>query len=271
MSNSNMNRARAEKRDEFYTCEEDISREVHYYEKHFKGKTVLCNCDDPRESKFFKYFSYGFEHLKLNKLISTCYKSEDKEVFSKGNSDRAIWLEYDGDKNGNRVPDIDEIGVNHFDGDGDFRSAECIEFLKQADIVVTNPPFSLWREYIAQLVKYEKKFLIIGNQGAATYKDVFPLIRDGKIWMGRTSNMKFRVPDYYPDRFKADENGVKWQHMGFACWWTNLDHEQRHEHIKLTREYNSEYYPYYDNYKAIEVDSANAIPKNWGGGDGCSR
>lgn len=184
MANATLTQAKKAKKDEFYTQLSDIERELAHYKEHFRGKTVLCNCDDPRISNFFRYFAYNFEHLGLKRLITTCYKNQEMDLFSMNTCDRAIWLEYTGDKNGDRVPSPDEIGIHHFVGDGDFRSAECIELLKQADIVVTNPPFSLFREYVAQLIEYDKKFLIIGNINAITYKEVFPLIMQNKIWLG---------------------------------------------------------------------------------------
>lgn len=184
MSNSRLQKAKKQKKDEFYTQLSDIEKELAHYKDCFKDKTVLCNCDDPRISNFFKYFSYNFEYLGLKKLISTCYKNQEPDLFSANNSERAIWLEYNGDKNGNRVPDPKEIGIKQFKHDGDFRSLECIELLKQADIVVTNPPFSLFREYVAQLVEYDKKFIIIGNKNAITYKDIFNLIKKNKLWLG---------------------------------------------------------------------------------------
>ena len=184
--------------DEFYTQLSDIERELKHYRKHFKGKVVYCNCDDPRISNFFHYFSYNFEKLGLKKLITTCYKSQQADLFSQNDSEHAIWLEYDGDKNGNMVPDPEEIGIKPLKGDGDFRSAESIELLKQADIVVTNPPFSLFREYVAQLMEYDKKFIIIGNLNAITYKEIFKLIKEDKLWLGygfQAGNAYFGVPD----------------------------------------------------------------------------
>jgi len=156
MANSKLSNAKNAKNDEFYTQLSDIEKELKHYKRHFKGKVVLCNCDDPRVSNFFHYFAYNFEKLGLKKLITTCYKNQNADLFSQNDSEQAIYLEYEGDKNGNNVPDPDEIGIKHFKGDGDFRSEECIELLKQADIVVTNPPFSLFREYVAQLNEYEK-------------------------------------------------------------------------------------------------------------------
>jgi hypothetical protein len=173
--NKNLHQAKNAKKDEFYTQLPDIEKELRHYKEHFKGKTVLCNCDDPRISNFFHYFSYNFEALGLKKLITTCYKNQNPDLFSEHTSEKAIWLEYTGDKNDNKVPDPEEIGIKELKGDGDFRSPECIELLRQADIVVTNPPFSLFREYVAQLIEYDKKFVIIGNQNAITYKEIFKL------------------------------------------------------------------------------------------------
>ena len=175
--NNNLHKAKKEKNDEFYTQLCDIENELKHYLPHFKGKTVFCNCDDPRVSNFFHYFSYNFEYLGLKKLITTCYKNQDMELFSQHNHEKAIYLEYAGNKHNGVVPKINEIGIKHLAGNGDFRSAECIELLKQADIVVTNPPFSLFREYVSLLVEHNKKFLIIGNQNAITYKEIFKLVQ----------------------------------------------------------------------------------------------
>ena len=173
MANSALTAAKAAKKDEFYTQLTDIEKELAHYKKHFKGKTVLCNCDDPSVSNFFKYFALNFEFLGLKRLITTCYKNQEMDLYSTNTDVKAVCLICDGDKNGNHVPDANEIGVKPLRGDGDFRCKECIELLKQADIVVTNPPFSLLREYVSQLIKYEKKFVIIGNQNAITYKEIF--------------------------------------------------------------------------------------------------
>ena len=176
--NENLRKAKRQKNDEFYTQLSDIENELRHYTGHFPGKVVYCNCDDPRVSNFFHYFSYNFERLGLKKLITACYRNQDPDLFSRSDSERAIWLEYNGNTKGGRVPDVEDIGVHSFEGDGDFRSPECIELLKQADIVVTNPPFSLFREYVAQLMQHDKKFLIIGSQNAITYKEIFTLIKD---------------------------------------------------------------------------------------------
>ena len=174
--NKNLHSAKSNKKDEFYTQLADIENELKHYRHHFKGKTVFCNCDDPRVSNFFHYFSHRFESLGLKKLITTCYKNQDMDLFSTHESEKAVMLVYEGDKNGDRVPNAEEIGITELQGDGDFRSAESVALLKEADIVVTNPPFSLFREYVAQLMEFDKKFLIIGNQNAITYKEIFSLI-----------------------------------------------------------------------------------------------
>ena len=197
MSNTDLHAARKGRKDEFYTQLSDIEKELRFYSRHFKNKTVYCNCDDPRVSNFFHYFSYKFENLGLKKLIATCYQNDKWDLFSTHDSTQSMYLIYEGDKDGNRVPDDEEIDVYPLKGDGDFRSKECIEFLKEADIVVTNPPFSLFREYVAQLIKYNKKFLIIGNMNAITYKEIFSLIQSGKIWLGasiKSGDREFGVP-----------------------------------------------------------------------------
>ena len=237
MANKNLNKAKEAKKDEFYTQLEDINNEVRHYREHFRGKTVLCNCDDPRVSNFFTYFAYNFEFLGLKKLITTCYKNQDADLFSTNKSEQAVYLVYEGDKNGDHIPTADEIGVHPLKGNGDFRSAECIELLKEADIVVTNPPFSLFREYVAQLIEYDKKFLIIGNVNAVTYKEVFPLVKDNKIWLGasiHSGDRKFWVPDSYELNAAGcgiDETGRKYIRVKGVRWFTNLDYTKRHENI----------------------------------------
>lgn len=268
MANQTLHSAKKQKKDEFYTQLSDIEKELKHYKSHFNGKTVLCNCDDPRVSNFFKYFSYNFEYLGLKKLISTCYKNQDADWFSKHNVEKAIWLEYNGDKNGNRVPDANEIGIREFNGDGDFRSDECIELLKQADIVVTNPPFSLFREYVAQLMEYGKKFLIIGDKNAITYKDIFKNIKENKIWLGINPKVKtFLVPDDYEGKLIVlGDDGKKYSvNNGNKCWFTNLDYKKRHENLILYKNYTSEEYPKYDNYDAIEVSKTANIPCDYDG------
>ena len=213
MATKTLASAKNNKEDEFYTQLSDIEKELSHYKEHFKGKTVLCNCDDPRISNFFKYFALKFDELGLKRLISTCYKNQDVDLFTQNDCEKAVWLDYYGNPNDPTNTDFSTVKVKELKGDGDFRSEECIELLKQADIVVTNPPFSLFREYLGMLIKYEKKFIILGNQNALTYKEVFSLIKDNKLWLGyKSGDMSFRVPDYYPPRktrYWEDENGKK--------------------------------------------------------------
>ena len=258
--------AKRAKKDEFYTQRVDIENELRYYKAHFEGKVVLCNCDDPRQSEFFKYFAENFEKLKLKRLIAVCYKSQDVDLFSQGDCERAIKQVYEGDKNGNMIVDDDEVGVFNLKGDGDFRSAECIEILKEADIVVTNPPFSLFREYVAQLVKYGKKFLIIGNQNAITYKEIFPLFKENKIWLGfgfrrNCAHFRSRYVDVATD---ADHREGMIRVSG-VMWYTNLDITKRHELLPLYKRYAQEEFPRYDNYDAIEVSKTADIPLDYDG------
>lgn len=269
-SNKYMTKARGDKNDEFYTILSDIEKELRNYKKHFKGKTVLCNCDDPRISNFFHYFSYNFEQLGLKKLITTCYKNQNMDLFSENKSEKAIYLEYTGDRNQNNIPDPTEIGINHLKGDGDFRSQECIELLKQSDIVVTNPPFSLFREYVGQLVKYNKKFLIIGTWNAISYKEIFPLIRDNKMWIGHNSNRNFSgflVPKHYElhGTEAREENGDRIVSMNNNCWFTNLDIIKRHEDLILYKKYTSRDYPKFNNYNAINMNKIKDIPTDYDG------
>ncbi|HUN86879.1 MAG TPA: adenine-specific methyltransferase EcoRI family protein [Terracidiphilus sp.] len=218
--NQSLVKARDAKQDEFYTQLPDIENELKHYREHFKGKVVYCNCDDPRVSNFFHYFSYNVEKLALKKLVTTCYENRERDLFSRNDSEHAIYLEYKGTKGKGTVPDPETIGIKQLKGDGDFRSAESVALLKKADIVVTNPPFSLFREYVGQLMEYEKKFVIVGNQNAVTYKEIFPLIKEGKIWLGyKSGDMAFKVPDYYEareTRFWVDDSGQKWRSMGNA-------------------------------------------------------
>jgi hypothetical protein len=266
--NRSLRAAKATKQDEFYTQLSDIEKELRHYTKHFKNKTVLCNCDDPKVSNFFHYFSHNFGKLKLKKLITTCYKNQDADLFSKHTSKVGVYLEYEGEKNGNRVPTAKQIGIHRLEGDGDFRSEECVELLKQADIIVTNPPFSLFREFVEQIVKYEKKFLIIGNQNAISGKEIFGLIKGNKIWLGYTHPVAFIVPDHYEMREVRswrDADGTNWRSMGNACWFTNLDIQKRHEELVSIREYAAKEYLSYDNYNAIEVSRYKDIPGDYDG------
>ena len=254
--NKNLSQARVSRNDEFYTQLKDIENELRHYKDHFKGKTVYCNADDPRVSNFFHYFSYNFEYLGLKKLVTTCYKNQEMDLFSMHDQESAIALVYEGEKDNGRVPTVENIGVIELSGDGDFRSPEAIEFLKEADIVVTNPPFSLFREYISQLIDYDKEFLVIGNINALTYKEIFPLIRENKMWLGYNSTRFFLQPD--GSIFETAR----------TYWYTNLDIRKRHEEFILYKKYDPEEYPEYDNYHAINIDKAVEIPRDYKGAMG---
>lgn len=263
--NNNLHTAKATKNDEFYTQLEDIENELKYYKDYFKGKVVYCNCDgflNEEKSNFFVYFSLNYEFLGLKGLICTKYNPNGK----------GRKYEYYGDLNGNNYPDEEEIFTSDLEGDGDFRSEECIEILKKCDIVCTNPPFSLFRQYVAQLFEYKKDFLIIGNVNAISYKEVFPMIKENKMWLGVSSfnkGMYFGVPDdyTYSDTYKFDRerNGKKVMRVSSICWFTNLDHKKRHEELVLYKKYNEEEYPKYDNYDAIEVSKVTDIPMDYYG------
>jgi hypothetical protein len=271
--NKTLHIAKFSKKDEFYTQLSDIERELKHYKEHFKDTVVYCNCDDPRNSNFFNYFAYNFEHLGLKKLLTTCYKHQETGLFIQEESEKAVFIEYTGDKNGNKIPDAEEIGIKYLNGDGDFRNQESIELLKQSDIVITNPPFSLFREYVAQLVKYEKKFLIIGNINAITYKEIFKLIKENKAWLGINLGRGisgFIVPDNYElygTETRIDEYGNRIISPNNCLWLTNLDTFKRHEDIILTKTYygNESEYPKFDNYDAINVNKTQDIPKDFNG------
>lgn len=280
MANKNLNAAKAAKKDEFYTEMIDIERELQHYWPHFRGKVVFCNCDDPYESNFFKYFALHFNHLGLKKLICTCYNGspvqgnelmidfgdfsdEPKKVAFK------VVITEVKDLNGDGALDLADVryllqndkNVISILKTGDFRDPECIELLKEADIVVTNPPFSLFREYIAQLMKYEKKFLIVGHQNAIHYKEIFPWIRDGKIWLGygfKGSAAHFYSP--YEDIATSGNHKRDMIRVSGVNWFTNLDHNKRHEELDLVCHYSTEEYPIYANYDAIEVSKTSDIP-----------
>ena len=289
--NQNLHRARDAKKDEFYTQLEDISKELKHYKEHFKDKVVYCNCDDPYESNFFKYFALKFDVLGLKKLIATCYAGspiantelvlfdDESEENKTTRSPHKIEITEIPDMNQDGAVDLVDVEVllasdkNHLTrlkGDGDFRSKECIELLKQADIVVTNPPFSLFREYVLQLIEYDKKFLIIGDQNAITYKEIFKFIKENKVWLGFDNGGRkwFQVPDNYEiateSRIKI-ENGIKYFSKGSIMWYTNLDHKKRHEEFMLGKKYSPEEYPKYDNYDAINVDKTSDIPYDYDG------
>ena len=285
--NTGLFKAKDAKKDEFYTTYEDIQAELNHYEKHFKDKTVLCNCDDPYESNFCKYFLKNFNYLGLKRLICTSYATspiaaQQISFFDDVNSPQEIKYGYVMDirevpmANGRGVSDADihnlltsgKRGVRRLLNNGDFRSEECIKYLKQADIVVTNPPFSLFREYVAQLIEYKKSFLIIGNVNAITYKEIFPLIKDNKLWLGasiHSGDRKFYVPQSYSLEAAGcgiDSDGRKYIRVKGVRWFTNLDYAMRHEELVLYKKYygNEEAYPKYDNYDAINVDRTSDIP-----------
>ena len=263
-SNKYLKYANKNKNDEFYTQLTDIEKELHHYKDHFNGKAIYCNCDDPRVSNFFKYFYLNFEFFGLKRLITTCYKNQEIDLFSQNNSEKAVWIEYEG---GGDIHTFGNVKVRELKGDGDFRSAECIEILKSADIVVTNPPFSLFREYVAQLMEYEKKFVIVGPQNAITYKDIFKYILRNELWLGygfaggNAHFVTFNNKEYAVG-VRTEEGLVKFRN---CHWFTNLDIKKRHEDILLWKKYTPEEYPKYENYDAINVDKTADIPMDYFG------
>jgi hypothetical protein len=266
--NTALNSAKRDKKDEFYTQLADIERELRHYRSHFRGKVVYCNCDDPFVSAFSEYFTKNFEFLGLKKLITTCYKSRAIDRFSQNDSKRAIKLEYTGGAP-NSLPTPGHMGVTLLKGDGDFRSDECVKILNSADIVVTNPPFSLFSEYVEQLDRNDKKFLIIGHQNAITYKSVFPLLRDNKMWLGYgfRRNMAHFVAPHYEDVASDADHREGMIRVSGVVWYTNLDHDKRHEEMILVRRYkgHEQAFPKYDNYDAIEVSRTQDIPMDYDG------
>lgn len=300
MARKDLAQAKDAKKDEFYTQLDDIAKELKYYKPYFRDKVVLCNCDDPYESNFFKYFALNFNTLGLKKLIATCYNGSPIsgeelpllfELPSVAGEDRQAYrvpkkiaykveinevLDYNGDGRVD-LADVryliqnDKNVLSVLKGNGDFRSQECIELLKQADIVVTNPPFSLFREYLAQLVQYNKLFLIIGNVNAISYKESFSLMKDNRMWLGasiHSGDREFRIPDDYPMTAagqRVDERGVKYIRVKGVRWFTNMDYPQRHEDLILFKKYTPEEYPTYDNYDAINVNVTAEIPEDYDG------
>ena len=297
MANTNLSAAKKAKKDEFYTQLADINAELRHYTHHFEGKVVFCNCDDPYESNFFKYFAANFNALKLKRLIATCYAGSPV-------AGHQLELDLFGDDGGgagaprassvssriphkiviNEVKDVNGDGridladvewlikndknvLTRLEGDGDFRSPECIKLLKQSDIIVTNPPFSLFREYIAQLIQYGKKFLIIGNQNAIHYKEIFPLIRENMIWLGYgfKGNAAHFINTSYEDYATAGDHRAGMIRVSGVMWFTNLDHKKRHEEFVFVRRYTPSAYPNYENFDAIEVSKTADIPEDWGG------
>ena len=291
MAKEDLKQAKIAKQDEFYTQIDDIAKELKYYKPHFKDKVVLCNCDDPYESHFFKYFALNFNSLGLKKLIATCYNGspiagdelpllfELEELEPKKIAHKVEITEVK-DLNGDGAVDLADVRylllndknvISVLKGNGDFRSPECIELLKEADIVVTNPPFSLFREYVAQLIEYDKKFLIIGNQNALSYKECFNLVKNNKMWLGasiHSGDREFMIPPTYEVRSKSlrvDEKGNRYIRVVGVRWFTNLDYPQRHEDLVLYKRYSPEEYPKYDNYDAINVNSTTEIPCDYEG------
>lgn len=301
--NADLGAAKTAKKDEFYTQLTDIEKEMRYYRKHFQDKTVLCNCDDPFESNFFKYFALNFNRLGLKKLIATCYYSspiagQQLQYGCDANGQMTFYFEDKGaEENKSKRPykavvtqvydKMDDGGVDMLDvaelfrtgenelveleGDGDFRSLECLALLDESDIVVTNPPFSLFRDYVAVLMEHRKHFIIIGNMNAITYKEIFPLIKENKLWLGasiHSGDRKFYVPDDYPLNASGcgiDEDGRRYIRVKGVRWYTNLDLKQRHEETILVKRYSSELYPTYDNYEAIDVSKVSDIPCDYAG------
>lgn len=298
MGNGNLTAAKRAKNDEFYTRLADIENELRHYAGHFEGKVVLCNCDDPYESKFFEYFALNFNHLGLKGLVATCYSGspvagreyqpslfDDDANADTGRHRKAYKAVVTSVRDMTGDGGIDMLDVKellesgeaeltelHGDGTygaGDFRSKECLELLDEADIVVTNPPFSLFREYVATLMEHDRKFVVVGNKNAVTYKEIFPLLRDGRMWLGFNTVKEFFVPDPLSNRgnVATDEEGRPVARFGNICWYTNLDIEKRHENLPLFRQYQGHEadYPKYDNYDAIEVSKVADIPMDYDG------
>jgi hypothetical protein len=292
MATTTLGKAKKNKADEFYTQLPDIETEMRHYKEQFRGKVILCNCDDPFESNFFKYFAMNFNFLGLKKLIATSYSGSpiaykqvslfDVKNLHAETDDLILPCKIEitevNDENADGAVDLTDVeyllkhrnnALTLLEGDGDFRSDECIELLKEADIVVTNPPFSLFREYVAQLVEYEKKFIILGNQNAITYKEVFRLIKENLIWLGMDNGGTkwFQVPLDYEimteSRKKFDDKGNKYFSMGNIMWFTNLDVPKRHEKITLYKQYTPTEYQHYDNFDAIEVPRVAEIPYDY--------
>lgn len=267
MANERFDNAKKNKNDEFYTRLEDIEKELEHYKEFFKGKTIFCNCDDPRVSNFFKYFALNFNNFGIKKIISTCYKNQDVDLFTQNECEKAVYIEYTGNPNDPTSTDFSTIEVKELKGDGDFRSQECIELLKQSDIVVTNPPFSLFREYVAQLIKYDKKFIIVGHQNAISYKEIFSLIKDNKLWLGYgfKGGAAHFINTHYEDYASAGNHKEGMIRVSGVVWFTNLDIKKRHEEIVMYKTYSPEEFPKYENYDGINVDKSTDIPMDYSG------
>ena len=285
--NNNLQISKAGKTDEFYTQLSTIEEELRHYRKYFKDKTVFCNCDDPFESNFFKYFALNFNVLGLKKLITTCYATspiiytqlslfEENEISFpavEGKKPYKIEISEVKDENGDSTVDLSDVeyllknknnALTLLNGDGDFRSDECIALLKESDIVVTNPPFSLMKEYLPLLAESGKQFLVLGNMNHITFKEIFHYFRENKMWLGyNAGHFWFKVPDYYEEKntdYKQDEKGQKWRRLGNICWFTNMDIDIRHQPLDLYKHYTPEAYPTYDTFDAIHVETVAEIP-----------
>ena len=260
-NNANLHNAKSAKNDEFYTQLVDVEKELKHYKAFFKGKKVLCNCNDDKWSAFFKYFSMNFEHLGLKQLVCVSYNEN-------GHGKKYT---YNGDLNDNRMVDDWEVNVTELNGNGSYSSDECIELLKDCDVVVTNPPFSLFRDFVSLLYQYNKKFLIIGNVNAITYKKIFPLIKENKMWLGpsiTSGDRIFKVPQAYELNTSScgiDENGDKFIKVNGIRWFTNIPHNKRNQPLDLFKKYNPTEYPKYDNYDAIECSKTANIPVDYDG------
>ena len=267
MANERFDNAKKNKNDEFYTRLEDIEKELNHYKEYFKGKTIFCNCDDPRISNFFKYFALNFNEFGLKKIISTCYKNQDVDLFTQNDCEKAVYIEYTGNPNDPTSTDFSTIEVKELKGDGDFRSQECIELLKQSDVVITNPPFSLFREYVAQLIKYDKKFIIVGHQNAISYKEIFSLIKENKLWLGYgfKGGAAHFINTHYEDYASAGDHKEGMIRVSGVVWFTNIDIKKRHEELVMYKTYNPEEFPKYENYEAINVDKSTDIPIDYDG------
>jgi len=270
-TNTLLQKAKKQKSDEFYTLLSDIESELQHYKNHFQGKVVYCNCDDPRISNFYRYFAENFHELGLQRLIAACYRESRRDLFNAGAGENGFYYVYTGTITENIIPTNDDL--IYFNGDGDFRSRESLNLLSQADIVVTNPPFSLFREYVGQLIKHEKQFLIIGNINAITYKEIFHLIKENKMWLGINLGRGisgFLVPDHYElygTEARIDDAGNRIISPNNCLWLTNMENSKRNEGIVLTKRYigNESAYQRYDNYDGINVDKTQDIPMDYEG------
>lgn len=269
--NTSLNNAAAAQEDEFYTQLVDVENELRHYSSSFRDKVVYCNCDDPSHSAFFHYFSLKFNVLGLKRLVTTCYKSRDRDIFSTGDAERAIYLQFDGYRDGERVPNIDDVGINYLQGDGDFRSTECVKLLNEADVVVTNPPFSLFSEYLNLLIENNKSFIIVGPYNAITHKDIFPHLMNNRVWLGNGfngGNAFFSIKnkrEFAKGVYDETTGLVKFRNV---TWFTNIEHRKRNEELVLYKSYNETEYPRYDNFDAIEVGYTKLIPYDYSGNMG---